>query len=114
MTIEGRCQENRISNENHRKLIDYSCIAECLQKIKTAEEEEDDEIEELRREFEIAIAEDKENMNALKKKSVMESIKLSSKLMEEEGIAAGAVTSMRFGSIRTSDVTRRESPIEFI
>ena len=85
MTIEGRCQENRISNENHRKLDDKSCVAECLQKIKTAEEEEEDEIEELRREFEIAIAEDKENMNALKKKSVMEGIKLSSKLVEEEG-----------------------------
>ena len=85
MTIEGRCQENRISNENHWKLDDKSCVAECLQKIKTAEEEEEDEIEELRREFEIAIAEDKENMNALKKKSVMEGIKLSSKSVEEEG-----------------------------
>ena len=79
MTTERKSQRNGKDNKNQWKSDDYNCMVETSQKISMAEEE--DEIEELRKEFELAMLEEKEIMNALKKKSVIEVSKLP--LMEE-------------------------------
>ena len=79
-TTERKSQKNVEDNKNQLIFDDCNCMEETPQKISTAEEE--DEIEELRIEFELAMLEEREFTNALKEKSVKEVLKLS--LMDEK------------------------------